>query len=63
MEGYVQTALDLNILNAYFSLVQGPYDLQPTIHATFKPSSLVKRADYAVAATRWLINQQQMGEQ
>jgi serine protease AprX len=63
MQGYVQEALSLNILNAYFSLTQGPFDLQPTIHATFKPTSLVKRADYAVAATRWLVNQQAMGEE
>lgn len=53
MEGYVQLALDLNILNAYFTTQQGPYDLQPTIHATFKPTAKVSRGDYAVAATRF----------
>lgn len=63
LQGYVQEALSLNLLNAYFSLTQGPFDLQPTIHATFKPNSLVKRADFAVAAARWLVNQQAMGEE
>jgi serine protease AprX len=53
LRGYVQLALDLNILNAYFSVTQGPYDLEPTVHATFSPSSEVTRADYAVAVTRY----------
>jgi len=53
LRGYVQLALDLNILNAYFSLQQGPYDLVPTIHAVFKPGQSVTRADYAVAASRF----------
>ncbi|HSO56955.1 MAG TPA: S8 family serine peptidase, partial [Paenisporosarcina sp.] len=30
LRGYVQLALDLNILNAYFTVEQGPYDLKPT---------------------------------
>ncbi len=51
--GHVQLALDLNILNAYFTVTQGPYDLQPTVHATFKPLQTVTRGDYAVAATRF----------
>jgi len=53
LEGYVQVALDLNVLNAFFSLVQGPYDLQPTIHATFQPLKTETRADYAVDVTRF----------
>ena len=53
-EGYVQLALDLSILNASFSFTQGPYDLVPAIHANFQPTKLTTRADYAVAATRWL---------
>ncbi len=52
--GYVQLALDLNLMNAYFSLVQGPFDLQPTIHATFRPAQVVPRVEYAVAADRFL---------
>ncbi|HYE57793.1 MAG TPA: S8 family serine peptidase, partial [Rhodothermales bacterium] len=50
LKGYVQLALDLSLLNARFSLSQGPYDLQPTLSATFGPSDTVKRGDYAVAA-------------
>jgi serine protease AprX len=53
-EGYVQLALDLNLLNASFSVTQGPFDLQPVVHATFQPTRNVTRAEYAVAATRWL---------
>lgn len=53
LEGYVQLALDLNILNAYFSVTQGPFDLTPTLHATFKPLQTVTRGEYAVTATRF----------
>lgn len=53
-EGYVQLALDLRILNAFFSLEQGPFDLFPTLHARFKPLDSVSRGAYAVAATRFL---------
>lgn len=51
--GYVQLALDLNILNAYFYLTQGPYDLEPVVHACFKPLQKITRGDYAVAITRF----------
>jgi serine protease AprX len=53
LRGHVQIALDMNILNAYFYTTQGPYDLQPTTHATFKPLQKVSRADYAVAVVRF----------
>nr|WP_263326501.1 S8 family serine peptidase [Neobacillus sp. Marseille-Q6967] len=53
LRGYVQLALDLNILNAYFEVTQGPYDLQPTVTAKFKPTSNVSRGDFAVAITRY----------
>ncbi len=53
LKGYVQLALDLNILNAYFTVTQGPYDLEPTVHATFKPSNKISRGDFAVAITRF----------
>ncbi|QJX45469.1 S8 family serine peptidase [Hymenobacter taeanensis] len=52
LSGYVQVALDMNIINAYYTLTQGPYDLQPTLHASFKPNQVVKRADFAVIVTR-----------
>jgi serine protease AprX len=54
LRGYVQLALDLNLLNAYFELEQGRFDLTPTMKAYFRPSQDVTRADYAVAATRFL---------
>jgi serine protease AprX len=53
LKGYVQLALDLNILNAKFTLTQGPYDLQPKVHATFSPTQKVTRGDYAVAVSRY----------
>ncbi|TLS36140.1 peptidase S8 [Pseudalkalibacillus caeni] len=53
LKGYVQLALDLNILNAEFSVTQGTYDLEPTVHAIFNPQQKVKRGDYAVAASRF----------
>ncbi|MGG3469384.1 S8 family serine peptidase [Neobacillus pocheonensis] len=53
LRGYVQTALDLNILNATFAVKQGPYDLVPTVEASFNPSGKITRGDYAVAVTRY----------
>lgn len=52
-KGYVQLALDLNILNATFSVTQGQYDLEPTIKANFSPNQEVLRGDFAVAMTRY----------
>ncbi len=52
MIGYVQIALNLNLINAYFTLIQGPTDLQPTIHATFQPLKNVTRGEFAVIVTR-----------
>ncbi len=53
LKGYVQLALDLNILNASFSVTQDPYDLVPKVEASFNPGKKVTRADYAVAITRY----------
>ncbi|MGP4070980.1 S-layer homology domain-containing protein [Piscibacillus sp. B03] len=53
LKGYVQLALDLNILNAHFEVKQNPYDLKPDIIATFSPNKDVTRAEYAVASTRY----------
>jgi len=53
LRGYVQGALDAGILNARFTLTQGPYDTTPTIHAYFDPSKGVTRAAYAVAIGRY----------
>ncbi|MCK7592931.1 S8 family serine peptidase [Lysobacter sp. CAU 1642] len=54
LRGYVQYALDLNLLPARFSISQGPFDLQPTLKAHFDPATHVTRGDYAAAATRFL---------
>lgn len=53
LRGYVQQALDQGLLNARFTVTQGPFDLQPTLHAWFDPSKTVTRAAYAVAAGRF----------
>jgi serine protease AprX len=53
LKGYVQLALDLNILNAKFAVTQGPYDLKPTVTATFSPAVKNTRGDFAVAMTRY----------
>lgn len=53
LKGYVQLALDLNILNAKFTVSQGLYDLKPTIKAEFNPSGKISRGDFAVAMTRY----------
>ncbi|MES2857866.1 MAG: S8 family serine peptidase, partial [Pseudomonadota bacterium] len=53
LRGYVQAALDQGVINARFALIQGPFDLQPTLQAYFDPSKTVTRAAYAVAAGRF----------
>ncbi|MCJ8165312.1 S8 family peptidase [Pontibacter sp. E15-1] len=52
LEGYVSVALDLGLINAFYSVAQGPYDLVPVLHATFKPTQNVTRAEFAVIITR-----------
>jgi serine protease AprX len=47
--GYVQLALDKGILQAYFSLEQGPFETQPTLRARVKPADPVTRAWLAYA--------------
>jgi serine protease AprX len=53
LRGYVQLALDLNLLNASFSVTQGRYDLKPKIEAAFQGNEEVTRGDFAVAFTRY----------
>ncbi|MGQ0836461.1 MAG: S-layer homology domain-containing protein, partial [Gammaproteobacteria bacterium] len=53
LRGYVQVALDLPVMNAFFSLEQGPFDLQPRIKAHFRPSEAVTRAAYASSANHY----------
>ncbi|MFU8832607.1 MAG: hypothetical protein ACNA7J_10695, partial [Wenzhouxiangella sp.] len=54
LRGYVQLALDFNILNAHFSIHQGPFDLVPVVQAQFLPADEVSRARYAFAAVNFL---------
>ncbi|OKL39423.1 S8 family serine peptidase [Pontibacter flavimaris] len=52
LEGYVSVALDMGLINAFYSVTQGPFDLLPQLHATFKPQQPVTRAEFAVIVTR-----------
>ncbi len=54
LRGHVQLALDAGVINARFTLTQGPFDLSPTLQAWFEPSQGVSRAAYAVAAGRFM---------
>lgn len=49
LRGYVQIALDKQILQAFFSLEQGPFDFQPTLKARVKPNDPTTRAFLAFA--------------
>ncbi|MFD2245794.1 S8/S53 family peptidase [Pontibacter ruber] len=52
LEGYVSVALEMGLINAYYTVKQGPLDLFPTLEATFKPLQNVTRAEFAVIVTR-----------
>ncbi|WP_343862502.1 S8 family peptidase [Aliiglaciecola litoralis] len=52
LKGYVQVALELSLLNVNYGLEQGPYDLMPTLTATFNPDYRVSRGEYAITAGR-----------
>ena len=54
LRGHVQLAMTLGILNAQFAIEQGPFDLQPTVTASFSPQATVSRGGYAAAAARFL---------
>lgn len=54
LKGYVQIALDLNVMRAEFALEQGPFDFEPVLKATFGPHENVLRGEYAAAANRFL---------
>jgi serine protease AprX len=51
--GYIQYALDKGILQAYYSLEQGPLDLQPTLKARVRAADPVTRAWLASALTNY----------
>ncbi|NEM98042.1 S8/S53 family peptidase [Pontibacter burrus] len=52
LEGYVSVALELGLINALYSVTQGPLELFPKLKATFKPTQNVTRAEFAVIITR-----------
>jgi serine protease AprX len=49
LRGYVQIALNKQILQAFFTLQQGPNDFQPVVTAQFKPNDNVTRSLLAFA--------------
>jgi subtilisin family serine protease len=53
LRGYVQLALDFQLLRAQFSLEQGPFELFPTLKASFGPGDSVTRAEYAFGAVNY----------
>ena len=48
--GHAQLAIDLELMTVRFDSQQGPYDLEPTVTATFSPDEDVTRAGYAFSA-------------
>lgn len=63
LRGYVQLALDLPVMNAYFTLEQGPFDLVPEIKARFKPAETVTRAGFASYMNHYLdVYRQSIGD-
>lgn len=56
MKGFVQLAINHSLLNVEFDVVQGPYDLEPTLTAKFVPTETVTRARYALIAGRFYSN-------
>ncbi len=49
MRGYVQLALDKGLLQAFYTLEQGPFDFQPTMKARVKANDATTRAFMAYA--------------
>jgi serine protease AprX len=54
LRGHVQLALDAGVINARFTLTQGPFDLEPKLQAWFDPGTGLTRASYAVAIGRFM---------
>lgn len=53
LRGYVQLAINLDLIPVRFSLSQGQFDLQPTLHANFAPQDSVARGEFAVYISRF----------
>ncbi|MCW8092609.1 S8 family peptidase [Alteromonas sp. ASW11-130] len=52
MKGYVQAALSLSLLGVKFDVEQDGFGLEPKLVATFSPDKQIRRAHYAVIASR-----------
>jgi serine protease AprX len=53
MRGYVQLALDKGILQAFYTLEQGPFDFQPTLKARVRVNDATTRAFLAYALNNY----------
>ncbi|HEX2092517.1 MAG TPA: S8 family serine peptidase [Longimicrobiaceae bacterium] len=53
LRGYVHVAINSNMINVYWTVEQGPYDLQPVLKPYFRPGNGLTRADAAVAISRY----------
>ncbi len=53
MRGYVQLALDKGILQAFYTLEQGPFDFEPTLKARVKANDATTRAFLAYALNNY----------
>lgn len=56
LRGFVQLAINYSLLNVQFGIEQGPFDLEPTLTATFTPNEAISRAHYALTAGRFYSN-------
>ena len=54
LRGHVQLAITLGIQNVQFAVEQGPFDLEPTVTASYGPQNTVSRGAYAAAVSRFL---------
>lgn len=62
MRGHVQLALDLQLIRVSFELEQGPFDLTPTVTATFSPNANVTRGEYTFSAVNLFDRMSQAAE-
>jgi len=52
LRGYVQAALNLNLINVQYAITQEPFGLGFTIQAHFNPGEEVTRLEFAIIVTR-----------
>jgi serine protease AprX len=56
LKGYVQLAIDLQIMNVEYSLAEGGYGTEPALAACFNYDAEVTRAEFAVSMNRFFNN-------